>query len=75
MRIFSLLLARVQSLLNFIMPDYFTEAEDALAAIFKVKPGAHKNQLSQQRVDRAKRMMQPFVLRRKKDKVRRDDTV
>lgn len=57
------------SLLNFIMPDYFKDAEDALTAIFKVKPGAQKNELSQQRVERARKMMQPFVLRRKKDKV------
>lgn len=57
------------SLLSFILPEYFTSAEEALAAIFKVKPGAGTSQLSQQRVIRAKRMMRPFVLRRRKDKV------
>ena len=57
------------SLLSFILPEYFTAAEDALAAIFKVKPGAGTSPLSQQRVIRAKRMMRPFVLRRRKDKV------
>ncbi|WFD32029.1 DNA helicase [Malassezia sp. CBS 17886] len=62
-------LQELVSLLNFILPDYFTDAEEALAAIFKVKPGANTSQLSQQRVERAKRMMRPFVLRRKKDKV------
>lgn len=62
-------LQELVSLLNFILPDYFTDAEEALAAIFKVKPGASTTQLSQQRVERAKRMMQPFVLRRRKDKV------
>ncbi|KAN0064559.1 DNA-dependent ATPase fun30 [Thecaphora frezii] len=62
-------LQELVSLLNFIMPHYFSSAEDALAAIFKVKAGAQQNQLSKQRVDRAKKMMQPFVLRRLKDKV------
>lgn len=57
------------SLLNFIMPEYFRDAEESLTAIFKVKPGAQKNELSKQRVERARKMMQPFVLRRKKDKV------
>lgn len=57
------------SLLSFILPEYFIAAEEALSAIFKVKPGAGTSQLSQQRVIRAKRMMRPFVLRRRKDKV------
>lgn len=57
------------SLLSFILPEYFTAAEEALSAIFKVKPGAGTSQLSQQRVIRAKRMMRPFVLRRRKHKV------
>ncbi|PWZ02139.1 hypothetical protein BCV70DRAFT_198417 [Testicularia cyperi] len=67
-------LQELVSLLNFIMPDYFADAEEALAAIFKVKPGAQQNQLSKQRVDRAKKMMHPFVLRRLKDKVLTDLT-
>ncbi|PKI82284.1 DNA helicase [Malassezia vespertilionis] len=62
-------LQELVSLLNFILPDYFTDAEEALAAIFKVKQGANTSQLSKQRVERAKRMMQPFVLRRRKHKV------
>lgn len=64
-------LQELVSLLNFILPDYFTDAEEALVAIFKVKQGAGTTQLSQQRVERAKRMMQPFVLRRRKDQVLR----
>lgn len=64
-------LQELVSLLNFILPDYFTDAEEALGAIFKVKQGASTSQLSQQRVERAKRMMRPFVLRRRKDAVLR----
>ncbi|GAC71293.1 SNF2 family DNA-dependent ATPase [Moesziomyces antarcticus T-34] len=67
-------LQELVSLLNFIMPAYFSDAEEALAAIFKVKPGAQQNQLSKQRVDRAKKMMHPFVLRRLKDRVLTDLT-
>ncbi|KAJ9475160.1 ATP-dependent helicase FUN30 [Pseudozyma hubeiensis] len=67
-------LQELVSLLNFIMPEYFADAEEALAAIFKVKAGGQQNQLSKQRVDRAKKMMHPFVLRRLKDKVLTDLT-
>ncbi|KAL9936051.1 hypothetical protein V8E36_004893 [Tilletia maclaganii] len=65
-------LQELVSLLNFIMPTYFSSAEEALSAIFKVKASAQKNELSQQRIVRAKKMMQPFVLRRRKDKVLTD---
>lgn len=67
-------LQELVSLLNFIMPEYFSDAEEALAAIFKVKAGGQQNELSKQRVDRAKKMMHPFVLRRLKDKVLTDLT-
>ncbi|EST08495.1 SNF2-related [Kalmanozyma brasiliensis GHG001] len=67
-------LQELVSLLNFIMPEYFADAEEALAAIFKVKAGGQQNELSKQRVDRAKKMMHPFVLRRLKDKVLTDLT-
>lgn len=67
-------LQELVSLLNFIMPEYFSDAEESLAAIFKVKAGGQQNQLSKQRVDRAKKMMHPFVLRRLKDKVLTDLT-
>jgi len=56
--------------LNFILPDYFEDAEDALRAIFKVSTSSHANLLSKQRVSRAQKMMKPFVLRRRKDHVR-----
>jgi SWI/SNF-related matrix-associated actin-dependent regulator 1 of chromatin subfamily A len=56
-------LGELISLLKFIMPSYFRGAEEALAQIFKVN---HQSQLSKERVGRAKTMMQPFVLRRKK---------
>ncbi|PWN21587.1 hypothetical protein BCV69DRAFT_242783, partial [Microstroma glucosiphilum] len=57
------------SLLNFIMPGDFRGASEALTTIFKTKAGAKDSELSKSRVDRAKRMMMPFVLRRLKDKV------
>lgn len=57
------------SLLQFIMPTYFRGAEEALTQIFQVKQAG---QLSEERVTRAKQMMQPFVLRRKKVDVLND---
>lgn len=59
-------LGELISLLKFIMPKYFTNAEEALASLFKV---SQQSQLSKERVNRAKRMMQPFLLRRKKNDV------
>lgn len=59
-----------QSILNFILPDYFKDAEDSLRAIFKVSSDSHASLLSRQRVSRAQKMMKPFVLRRRKDQVR-----
>jgi SWI/SNF-related matrix-associated actin-dependent regulator 1 of chromatin subfamily A len=61
---------RLQSLLNFILPDQFAESLDHLRAIFKVKGDAKVSLLSQERISRAKKMMTPFVLRRRKDQVR-----
>jgi hypothetical protein len=58
-----------QSLMNFILPERFADSLDSLRAIFKVK-GDHKvTLLAQERVSRAKKMMTPFVLRRRKDQV------
>ena len=56
--------------MNFILPDNFgdEETQQALRAIFKVK-GDSKQLLSEERVKRAKKMMTPFVLRRRKDQV------
>lgn len=62
-------LLELMSLLNFIMPRDFKNASTALEAIFKSKGNARDSQLSKARVDRARRMMGPFVLRRLKDKV------
>ncbi len=56
-----------QSLLMFIRKDVFTDAEPYLRAIFKSQ--GHANLLSQQRVSRARTMLTPFVLRRRKAQV------
>ena len=56
-----------QSLLIFIHKDVFTDAEPYLRAIFKSQ--GHVNLLSQQRVSRARTMLTPFVLRRRKAQV------
>jgi SWI/SNF-related matrix-associated actin-dependent regulator 1 of chromatin subfamily A len=58
-----------QSLLNFIHEDIFEEAEEHLRQIFKVHNKGSANMLSQQRVSRARAMMTPFVLRRRKAQV------
>ena len=51
----------------FIHKDVFTDAETYLRAIFKSQGQA--NLLSQQRVSRARTMLTPFVLRRRKAQV------
>jgi SNF2 family DNA or RNA helicase len=60
-----------QSLMNFILPERFADSLDSLRAIFKVKGDQKVSLLAQERVSRAKKMMTPFVLRRRKDQVRR----
>lgn len=65
-------LAVPQSLLSFILPDQFRDANESLRAIFKVQPGSATNLLSRERIMRAKKMMTPFVLRRKKAQVLKD---
>jgi SWI/SNF-related matrix-associated actin-dependent regulator 1 of chromatin subfamily A len=55
--------------MNFILPGHFAEAMGSLRAIFKVKGDSKVTLLSQERVSRAKKMMTPFVLRRRKDQV------
>ncbi|KAF7321603.1 SNF2 family DNA-dependent ATPase [Mycena kentingensis (nom. inval.)] len=62
-------LQELVSLLNFILPDLFSSEMGSLRAIFKVKGDAKVSLLSQQRISRAKKMMTPFVLRRRKDQV------
>jgi SWI/SNF-related matrix-associated actin-dependent regulator 1 of chromatin subfamily A len=55
--------------MNFILPSHFADAMDSLRAIFKVKGDTKVSLLAQERVSRAKKMMTPFVLRRRKDQV------
>ncbi|KAK9468573.1 SNF2 family N-terminal domain-containing protein [Lipomyces arxii] len=65
------------SLLAFILPHLFRERQEDLASVFKHKAKTTTDSndannmalLSQQRISRAKTMMTPFVLRRKKDQV------
>ncbi len=49
-----------------MQPTIFESAEEELRQIFKVHAKGTVNLLSQQRVSRARIMMTPFVLRRKK---------
>ncbi|KAG8891809.1 hypothetical protein FRB99_003344, partial [Tulasnella sp. 403] len=65
-------LQELVSLLNFIMPDLFVQHEESLRAIFKAKADSRQSFLSRDRVTRAKKMMTPFVLRRRKDQVLKD---
>lgn len=65
-----MILKMPQSLMSFILPDQFEPVINSLRAIFKVKNEA-TNMLYRERTMRAKRMMMPFVLRRRKDQVRR----
>lgn len=59
-----------QSLMNFILPEKFQDDLDSLRAVFKTKGDSKVTLLAQERVSRAKKMMTPFVLRRRKDQVR-----
>ncbi|KAF8893799.1 SNF2 family N-terminal domain-containing protein [Infundibulicybe gibba] len=65
-------LQELVSLMNFILPHHFAETIDSLRAIFKVKGDSKVTLLAQERVSRAKKMMTPFVLRRRKDQVLKD---
>ncbi|KAL5485428.1 FUN30 [Sanghuangporus weigelae] len=65
-------LQELVSVMGFILPDKFGDEVAAhLRAIFKVK-GDTKLLLAEERVKRAKTMMTPFVLRRRKDQVLKD---
>lgn len=65
------------SLLSFILPRLFTENRDDLLEVFKFKAKATTDEsdkskddlLSEQRIRKAKTMMQPFVMRRRKEQV------
>ncbi|KAF9475763.1 hypothetical protein BDN70DRAFT_883250 [Pholiota conissans] len=65
-------LQELVSLLNFILPKQFANSLESLRAIFKVKGDTKVTLLSQERISRAKKMMTPFVLRRRKDQVLKD---
>ncbi|KAF9268952.1 hypothetical protein L218DRAFT_542031 [Marasmius fiardii PR-910] len=65
-------LQELVSLMNFILPDHFAGTLENLRAIFKVKGDSKVSLLAQERVSRAKKMMTPFVLRRRKDQVLND---
>ncbi|ORX75474.1 hypothetical protein BCR32DRAFT_210263 [Anaeromyces robustus] len=59
------------SLLTFIMPKLFVTDEVSLRKIFGVKTGTAAF-LSTERVSKARQIMDPFVLRRRKDEVLRE---
>jgi SWI/SNF-related matrix-associated actin-dependent regulator 1 of chromatin subfamily A len=58
--------------MNFILPEQFAGTIGEMRAIFKVKGDSKISLLSEERVSRAKKMMTPFVLRRRKDQVLKD---
>ncbi|KIV85402.1 hypothetical protein PV11_01099 [Exophiala sideris] len=64
------------SLLGFLMPNLFKEKADELTSIFshsvKAMDGNHEALLSEQRIKRARSMLTPFILRRKKYQVLKD---
>ncbi|KAJ5971003.1 Helicase C-terminal [Penicillium vulpinum] len=66
-------LQELASLLGFILPSVFHEHKEDLHAVFsnkaKTTDESHATLLSQQRIERAKSMMKPFILRRKKHQV------
>lgn len=66
-------LRELASLLGFILPSVFREHSEDLEVIFshkaKTTDDSHAALLSNQRIARAKSMMTPFVLRRKKHQV------
>jgi len=66
-------LLELAALLGFILPEIFRDRQEELDFIFKHKASTrdsdHAALLSSQRIARAKSMLTPFVLRRKKDQV------
>ncbi|KAL6305056.1 SNF2 family N-terminal domain-containing protein [Sparassis latifolia] len=65
-------LQELVSLMNFILPQKFAGRMESLRAVFKTKGDSKVTLLAQERVSRAKKMMTPFVLRRRKDQVLKD---
>ncbi|CAG8936136.1 unnamed protein product [Penicillium salamii] len=66
-------LQELASLLGFILPSVFQEHKEDLQSVFsnkaKTTDESHATLLSAQRIERAKSMMKPFILRRKKHQV------
>lgn len=68
-------LKELMSLLEFIMPSLFEAKKDYLASIFKQRARTTDDNkgfnplLAQEAINRAKMMMRPFILRRRKDQV------
>ncbi|KAL2865796.1 DEAD/DEAH box helicase [Aspergillus lucknowensis] len=66
-------LQELASLLGFILPKVFQERKEDLQYVFankaKTVDESHSTLLSAQRIERAKSMLKPFVLRRKKHQV------
>ena len=64
------------SLLAFLMPKMFNDKRDELQSIFthnvKAMDANHEALLSAQRIARARSMLTPFILRRKKNQVLKD---
>ncbi|KAK5361883.1 DNA-dependent ATPase fun30 [Exophiala xenobiotica] len=64
------------SLLGFLMPSLFKEKAGELTSIFshnvKAMDANHEALLSEQRIKRARSMLTPFILRRKKNQVLKD---
>lgn len=81
-------LQELVSLLTFIMPNTFSQHEEDIRSIFKIRKSQTSEAksselatkadetsiqvLAKERISRAKRMMTPFVLRRKKETVLKD---
>lgn len=69
-------LRELVALLAFMLPSVFKEVEEDLTFIFKAKATTsdanHAALLSAQRIARARSMLTPFVLRRKKEQVMKD---
>ncbi|KAF1999502.1 hypothetical protein P154DRAFT_523296 [Amniculicola lignicola CBS 123094] len=67
-------LKELMSILAFLMPEIFRDVEEDISVVFNSKgkvndSKSHETLLSDQRIQRARSMMTPFVLRRKKDQV------
>ncbi|XP_031426382.1 SWI/SNF-related matrix-associated actin-dependent regulator of chromatin subfamily A containing DEAD/H box 1A [Clupea harengus] len=61
-------LLELMSLLNFIMPSMFSSSTAQIARIFSSK-GDKESSYNMDRIDQAKRIMKPFILRRVKSEV------